>query len=359
MNFRRNRAKRFRQNGKAARPFFSGRACPFIGKKMESEKYFSVEAPSECPLKPEASAFLEKFPKRGGELIARAISGAANGNSRMLNLIRSQRIANSEKISGAEFFEESAPLRGGGRMRVRVYNSGARNPKPAVIYLHGGGWTIGAIETCAKVCSDLARNFAVIAPEYRLSPEFPHPAALHDVLDALAWARENSGRLGIAGGKISLCGDSAGGHLAIAAAAAAKSEGLPPPEKLALFYPVTSMFYRGESWEKFAGGFALDAEAMDAFNLSYCADAEKRKSAEVSPLEFADVSGFPPTLIVYASHDILRDQCFKFAEKLAASGIPARAVCAKGAPHIFMTMPGMGECYSFGLGEAREFLGRE
>lgn len=61
------------------------------------------------------------------------------------------------------------------------------------------------------------------------------------------------------------------------------------------------MFYRGESWEKFAGGFALDAEAMDAFNLSYCADAEKRKSAEVSPLEFADVSGFPPTLIVYAS----------------------------------------------------------
>ena len=125
------------------------------------------------------------------------------------------------------------------------------------------------------------------------------------------------------------------------------------------FYPVTSMFYRGESWEKFAGGFALDAGAMDAFNLSYCADAEKRKSAEVSPLEFADVSGFPPTLIVYASHDILRDQCFKFAEKLAASGVPARAVCAKGAPHIFMTMPGMGECYSFGLGEAREFLGRE
>ena len=178
MNFRRNRAKRFRQNGKAARPFFSGRACPFIGKKMESEKYFSVEAPSECPLKPEVSAFLEKFPKRGGELIARAISGAANGNSRMLNLIRAQRIANSEKISGAEFFEESAPLRGGGRMRVRVYNSGARNPKPAVIYLHGGGWTIGAIETCAKVCSDLARDFAVIAPEYRLSPEFPHPAAL-------------------------------------------------------------------------------------------------------------------------------------------------------------------------------------
>ena len=98
---------------------------------------------------------------------------------------------------------------------------------------------------------------------------------------------------------------------------------------------------------------------MDAFNFSYCADAEKRKSAEVSPLEFADVSGFPPTLIVYASHDILRDQCFKFAEKLAAAGVPARAVCAKGAPHIFMTMPGMNECYGFGLKEAREFLGRE
>ena len=326
---------------------------------MEDEKYFSIETPAEWPLKPEGAAFLEKFPKRGGELTARAVADAMGGKTRMLNLMRSQRIANSDRAPIGGFFEESAPLRGGGRMRVRVYNSCAQKPKPAVIYLHGGGWTIGAIETCAKVCSDLARDFAVIAPDYRLSPEFPHPAALLDALDAIAWARENSDRLGIAGGKISLCGDSAGGHLAIAAAAAAKSEGLPPPEKLALFYPVTSMFFRGESWEKFARGFALDAEAMDAFNLAYCADAEKRKSSAVSPLEFADVSGFPPTLIVYSSHDILRDQSVKFAGKLAASGVPTRAVCARGAPHIFMTMPGMDGCYSFGLGEAREFLGRE
>ena len=153
-----------------------------------------------------------------------------------------------------------------------------------------------------------------------------------------------------------MCGDSAGGHLAITSALKSISQKLPTPAKLALFYPVTSMFYKGDSWDRFASGYALDAEAMDAFNCAYCGDISARRQPCVSPLEFADFKGFPPTITIFSSHDILRDQCKEFAKKLSKTGVPSRCACIEGAPHIFMTMPGMEECYNEAFKLARDFL---
>lgn len=193
-------------------------------------------------------------------------------------------------------------------------------------------------------------------PEYRLAPEHPYPAALDDVLSTVKWSLENSKRLGILNGDFFMCGDSAGGHLAITSALKSILQKLPTPAKLALFYPVTSMFYKGDSWDRFASGYALDAEAMEAFNCAYCGDISARRQPCVSPLEFADLKAFPPTITIFASHDILRDQCEQFAKKLAEAGVPSRYACIEGAPHIFMTMPGMEECYNEAFKLARDFL---
>lgn len=310
----------------------------------------------EAALREEVRAFLEKFPKRGGPVMARAIFDAKDGKNKMLNLIRAQRNAGAESISTQNYFETPIEVGNGQSIKIRVYNAEPERPKTALIYLHGGGWTIGSAQTCAKVCSDFSKDFTVIVPEYRLAPEHPYPAALDDVLSTVKWALENSKRLGILNGDFFMCGDSAGGHLAITSALKSILQKLPTPAKLALFYPVTSMFYKGDSWDRFASGYALDAEAMEAFNCAYCGDISARRQPCVSPLEFADLKAFPPTITIFASHDILRDQCEQFAKKLAEAGVPSRCTCIEGAPHIFMTMPGMEECYNEAFKLARDFL---
>ena len=273
----------------------------------------------EAALREEVRAFLEKFPKRGGPVMARAIFDAKDGKNKMLNLIRAQRNAGAENISTQNYFETPIEVGNGQSIKIRVYNAEPERPKTALIYLHGGGWTIGSAQTCAKVCSDFSKDFTVIVPEYRLAPEHPYPAALDDVLSAVKWALENSKRLGILNGDFFMCGDSAGGHLAITSALKSILQKLPTPAKLALFYPVTSMFYKGDSWDRFASGYALDAEAMEAFNCAYCGDISARRQPCVSPLEFADLKAFPPTITIFASHDILRDQCEQFAKKTRRS----------------------------------------
>lgn len=329
---------------------------------MENNDYFTLQIPANTPqLKPEVETFMQKFPKRSGQLTAKAIAMAKKGDCHMLNLIRSQRLANADKFENEGFFEENIQISDGRRLRVRIYNiynSDAKTPKPAVIYLHGGGWTIGAIETCTRISVDLARDYVVIVPEYRLAPEHPYPCALNDTLEVLHWTRKNADTLGVDREKIAVAGDSSGGHLAITAAIKASANKEPMPSALVLFYPVTSMIFKGESWAKFASGYALDAVTMDAFNDAYCDDAKLRKSPTLSPLDSADIKQFPPTLLVYSSHDILRDQSVEFAKKLKASNVMIRAKCIAGAPHIFITMPNLDQCYNEALAETREFLKR-
>ena len=154
----------------------------------------------EAALREEVRAFLEKFPKRGGPVMARAIFDAKDGKNKMLNLIRAQRNAGAESISTQNYFETPMEVGDGQSIKIRVYNAEPERPKTALIYLHGGGWTIGSAQTCAKVCSDFSKDFTVIVPEYRLAPEHPYPAALDDVLSTVKWALENSKRLGILNG---------------------------------------------------------------------------------------------------------------------------------------------------------------
>ena len=120
--------------------------------------------------------------------MARAIFDAKDGKNKMLNLIRAQRNAGAENISAQNYYETQMEVGDGQSIKIRVYNAEPERPKTALIYLHGGGWTIGSAQTCAKVSSDFAKYFTVIVPEYRLAPEhLPVCAILHTLL-ALAAA---------------------------------------------------------------------------------------------------------------------------------------------------------------------------
>ena len=110
----------------------------------------------EAALREEVRAFLEKFPKRGGPVMARAIFDAKDGKNKMLNLIRAQRNADAENISAQNYYETQMEVGDGQSIKIRVYNAEPERPKTALIYLHGGGWTIGSAQTCAKVSSDFA-----------------------------------------------------------------------------------------------------------------------------------------------------------------------------------------------------------
>lgn len=207
---------------------------------------------------------------------------------------------------------------------------------PLLIYLHGGGWTFGSINSCSRFCAAMAvEGIAVLAVDYRLAPENPFPTGLEDCLAAVRTAMENIDEWNCNG--ISIGGDSSGGNLAIATILS-----LPPStfDTLVTFYPVTKAYADGsDSWREFGLGYGLDAEIMEAFNDAYISDCH---NPLVSPAEASDslLRRLPRTLIVGAERDILRCQGREFAERLQALGIDADYHMLPGTVHLFITVPG-------------------
>ena len=137
-----NSSKTLRASKK--RPFF-----------MNFKKLQKMSDLKEAALREEVRAFLEN-------VMARAIFDAKDGKNKMLNLIRAQRNAGAESISAQNYFETPIEVGNGQSIKIRVYNAEPERPKTALIYLHGGGWTIGSAQTCAKVCSDFSKDFTVM-----------------------------------------------------------------------------------------------------------------------------------------------------------------------------------------------------
>ncbi|MBS1368383.1 MAG: alpha/beta hydrolase fold domain-containing protein [Lentisphaeria bacterium] len=217
-----------------------------------------------------------------------------------------------------------------------------------MLYLHGGGWTLGGIEGSARFCGDFAKETGidVATLDYRLAPEHQAPAALQDALAAVGLLQARGYR------RIYLSGDSAGGNLAAAAAWKLRSE----IAGTVLYYPVVlAKNDASESWKKFGGGFGLDGALMDAFNESY-APGKLADDPMVSPLLATEFDGYPETLIVAAECDVLFDQGRAFGERLEEHGIRVEHRIVPGALHAFMTYPNMEQAYRTGLQAAVEFI---
>jgi acetyl esterase len=212
--------------------------------------------------------------------------------------------------------------------------------RPLIVYLHGGGWTIGDLDTCDGVCRFLAASTpaAVLSVGYRLAPEHPFPAAVEDALAAFRWAAVDNSRLGADPDRIAVAGDSAGGNLAAAVSLLARDEDGPRPTMQALIYPVTDAVGGQQSRDAFADGFLLTRADMDWFERHYLPPAVDRTDPRVSMLRAADLSGLPPAYVTTAGFDPLRDEGEAYAERLREAGVPVTLRRHPGLIHGFANM---------------------
>lgn len=223
-----------------------------------------------------------------------------------------------------------------GNIPLRLYDSRPdRDAGPAMVFFHGGGFVIGDLESHNPVCSYFAKylDIPVIAVDYRLAPEHPYPAAPDDCEAAARWIAGNGAALGLNITGLALCGDSAGGNLAISVTHAlmAQPAAVPIAAQFAI-YPVTNGAAEGGSMEQFADGFLLTAATMDWFMDHYRPDLTSPRHNVIA----ANHAGTPPTLVFTAGLDPLRDQGREYAEILKDAGVHVIYDEAVGNIHNFL-----------------------
>lgn len=229
-----------------------------------------------------------------------------------------------------------------GPIPVRIYTpvAAGRDPMPALIYFHGGGFVIGNIETHDGLCRMMANEggFRVISVDYRLAPENKYPAAIDDAFAALAWVGANAAHIGVDANRIAVGGDSAGGALAAQVTHLAKAKGGLTLACQMLLFPVTQIGEMTESLRQYPVGYFLEKETLDWFYESYLpADADK-SDVKVSPLLAKDFSGLPPAFVMLGGFDPLHDEGLQYAEKLRSAGVNVTVDDHADMVHCFIYM---------------------
>ena len=222
-------------------------------------------------------------------------------------------------------------------LRARVYANSAA-VLPVLLYLHGGGFTIGSLETHDSLCRQLAlrSGAAVVALEYRLAPEHRFPVAVEDAWSAMRWLAAGAHRLGLDGTRLAVGGDSAGGTLAAVCAIHARDIGLPLRHQL-LITPGATAHADTPSHRRFARGFLLDAESIAWFFDQYI-DYDDRRDWRFAPLEADDLDGVAPACVLLAEHDPLVDEGLAYADRLRAAGVPVELELTRGVTHDFIKL---------------------
>jgi epsilon-lactone hydrolase len=198
-----------------------------------------------------------------------------------------------------------------------------------IVYYHGGGFFLFSSRTYRVTTTNLARaaECAVFAPDYRLAPEYPAPAAHDDAFAVYQWVVKQ----GYAPGKIALIGDSAGGNLALATAVRARDAGLPLPGAMALFSPWLDFAEEGTSYRAVTDDPILPPPVLDGFKLAYLGNGDP-KSPRVTPFD-ADFAGLPPTLVHVGSWERLRDDSVTIVERMKSAGVTAELKIFNGMCH--------------------------
>jgi acetyl esterase len=212
---------------------------------------------------------------------------------------------------------------------------------PLVVYLHGGGWTIGNIESHDRMCRRLAdgSGAAVLAIDYRLAPEHPWPASVDDAVTAVRWVASAPDELGETTGAVAVAGDSAGGTLATLACLRLRDEDPAAlPRLQVLLHANTDLTGAQPSMREKASGWGLDPDRVRFFNSQWVPDRARWSHPGVSPLHAPDLSGLPAALIVTAEHDPLRDESEAYARRLRDAGIDVELRREPGLIHNFMQL---------------------
>jgi acetyl esterase len=214
----------------------------------------------------------------------------------------------------------------GKQLALRAYRpkgAGREENLPALVYFHGGGWTIGDLDTHDTLCRQLANGArcAVFSIDYRLAPEAPFPAAVDDCFAATRFISENAQSLNIDPARIAVGGDSAGGNLAAVVALLARDAGGPALALQLLIYPATDQRCESASHRANGNGYLLTSEAIEFFRACYLPRREDWTDWRASPLLAGDLSRLPPALVLTAGFDPLLDEGRAYAERLRREGV--------------------------------------
>ncbi|MEV0668327.1 alpha/beta hydrolase [Actinomadura luteofluorescens] len=223
-----------------------------------------------------------------------------------------------------------------GPIPARLYRPAWDGPAPALVYLHGGGWVLGDVESYDPVARALAMASGVawVSIGYRRPPEDPFPAALHDTVAAVRWVAANAARLGLDPARVGVAGDSAGGQLAAAAAGLLRAAGPARPVLQVLLYPALDLRQAPPPLPD-PDGLRFPPSGIDRALRAYLRGADPT-SPQVSPLLDPDLAGLPPAVIATAEHDPLRPQAEAHAARLRAAGVPVTLVPGTGLDHGFL-----------------------
>jgi acetyl esterase len=213
---------------------------------------------------------------------------------------------------------------------------------PAVVYVHGAGWVFGNRHTHDRLIRELAvrAQAAIVFPDYSLSPEAKYPTAIEECYAVASWVAAHGATHGLDPGRMAVAGDSVGGNMAIAVAMLAAQRNGAAFRQQVLFYPVTDASFDTDSYHEFATGYFLRRDVMQWFWDQYTTDSAQRLEATASPLRAAarQLASLPPTLVITAEADVLRDEGEAFASRLIEAGVPVTAVRFAGTIHDFVML---------------------
>jgi acetyl esterase len=230
-----------------------------------------------------------------------------------------------------------------GELPVRIYTPLGDGPFPVVVFYHGGGFTIGSLTSHDPVARRIAAEAEaiVVAVDYRLAPEHRFPAAAEDAFAALQWVAANASSFGGDGSRLAVAGDSAGGNLSAVACLMARDAGGPAVRFQALIYPTTDA--RGEypSVKENGDSIFLSSDSMQWFYEQYGTGDDMKLDWRASPILASDLSNLPPSLIITAEYDTLRDEGEAYGEALRAAGNDVTVRRYDGMTHVFFQLWGV------------------
>lgn len=227
-----------------------------------------------------------------------------------------------------------------GAIPARLYNAPDGGARPAIVFVHGGGFVLGNLESHDAMCRALAHGSGavVIAADYALAPEHPFPRPLHDVIDVLAWVRREGAVHGIDAGRIAVAGDSAGAQIALAVAME-ELRGGRAIAYVGLLYPLVDPSQSSPSALTYADGHMLTSDFVAYAWRAYGGETPSCRADARFDLRLADWRGFAPTTIVAAECDPLHDEVHGLAAAMTIAGVPVELHTFSGMIHGFAGLP--------------------
>jgi acetyl esterase len=288
------------------------------------------------PLDPEIQALLAAMAAMNAPPLSQGTPDVARAGFRFMTVDMRQ----PEHVIPVKETEDVRIPTANGDVAGRIYRPEHDGPVPTVVFAHGGGFVIGDIETHDNQARAVCRgaDAVVVSIDYRLAPEAPWPAAIHDTYDAVRWAADTIDQLGGDPSRLAVAGDSAGGNISAVVAQLCRDNG-PQLAAQLLIYPAVDMDPEGAYQSRIdnAEGYFLTADDMHWFSEHYIGATPQHTDPTMSPLR-GTLEGLPPAVFATAEFDPLRDEGNAYADALRAAGVEVDAMTYDGMVHGFFDM---------------------